>query len=365
MKIGILTYHDGINFGAYLQVFSLYTWFKENTNHDIQVINFKDKFHSDSENEYFLGANYKFRKHPFKLLKDNMSEYKRLQSNKRKIRRFKKAHKLLNLTKFTHKIRDVEKEKYDLIVVGSDEIWNYTNSMIGYVPAYFGNGYDKRRIVSYAASFGSVNAKDNIKREVLEGIKDFDELSVRDLNTEKIVIEKAGKNPTLVCDPVFLIDHKKYIILPNESKPFLLIYGAEGYSMEEREYIISYSSKRNLKLISIGYVEDWCHESIVEIGPFEFLGYFKKADKIVTKMFHGTLFSILFEKQFCTLCTPYRENKFGAIMKKTELQNRLLIDAPIKLEDTLDRTIDYSKATPLLNRFISESTDYLNRIVSE
>jgi hypothetical protein len=365
MKVGILTYHDGINFGGYLQVFSLFSWIKENTDHDVHVINFKAKGHYQLEHDFFNKGNYIIRKHPAFLINHNIREFIRIRKNKKKIRYFTKAHRRLRLSKFTHEIKDINKEKFDIILVGSDEIWNYKNPIVGYVPAYFGNGINKQKLASYGASFGSISSTEKVLQKVIDGIKSFDSISVRDLNTEAIVKEQAGIDPTLVCDPIFLIDHMPNIKRPHVKKDFLLVYSAEVFTDLEKEAIKSYAKKNKLKLIGIGFEQDWC-DNVITIGPFEFLGYFYEAKKIVTKMFHGTLFSIAFEKQFCTLCTPYRKNKYGAIIERTGLSSRLLMDdTPNDMEKTLDTAIDYNEVTPKLKAFVEESYSYLRNTLSE
>lgn len=78
---------------------------------------------------------------------------------------------------------DINALDYDLIIVGSDEVWNFND--IAYSPIKFGYGLECPHI-SYAASVGgSLASDDNIPAEVRIGIKNFGRISVRDEKTEE------------------------------------------------------------------------------------------------------------------------------------------------------------------------------------
>ena len=67
MRIGILTYHDGINHGAFLQVFSSYTELRK-MGFNVEVINYKSLKHWFWEYKCFL-----YTKH-IKLLTANVKK---------------------------------------------------------------------------------------------------------------------------------------------------------------------------------------------------------------------------------------------------------------------------------------------------
>ena len=141
MKIGILTFHEGINHGGFFQAFSTYSFLKSE-GYDVEIINYKNKTHWLTEYKAFLVT-----KNP-----------KRLISNIKKIFAFKKDQKSMNLGPFTKDISRI-KENYDVIVVGSDIVWNYEWDFLGKDPVYFGHGLNAKKWVSFAPSFGAVDCE--------------------------------------------------------------------------------------------------------------------------------------------------------------------------------------------------------------
>jgi hypothetical protein len=340
--IGILTFHDGINHGGYLQVYSLVNYIK-GSGFNVEVINYKNKRHWF--NEYLCVLRTK-------------SPYLFVMMFK-KIIVFKKSQSLLPFGSFTFDAHKIDCEKYDIVIVGSDEIWNYQQPIVGFDLTYFGKNIKAKRLISYAASFGAVNEEHgNIPSEISLLLNKFDGISVRDSNSLSIVEKNGRSDAELVVDPVFLID----LPINNarlDEKEFILIYAA-GLSVDLQEEIRSYAKKMGKELISVGYMNRWCDKNIIAIDPFTWLAYFKKASYVITSMFHGTMISIKYGKQFCTLVDPYRVNKFIGIMEKLGLNNRIKGEG-ISVEKIFDSKIDYLQVNKLLDIITEESKNYLQQ----
>ena len=73
----------------------------------------------------------------------------------------------------------------DLIVLGSDEIWNLCGS--GYHPLKFGTGLENQRTIAYAPSVGAVTEETAVPEDVLSGLKHLDRISGRDVESLKFV----------------------------------------------------------------------------------------------------------------------------------------------------------------------------------
>ena len=65
-----------------------------------------------------------------------------------------------------------------------------------------------------------------------------------------------------------------------------------------------------IKLVEIsryGYNPGFVDETLIDVGPSEFLALFRDADYVCTNSYHGLAFSIIFEKQFCLIpCKRFR-----------------------------------------------------------
>lgn len=339
MKIGILTYHDGINHGAYFQAYALYNFIKSN-GFDVEIINYKNKRHWFLEQKAFL-----FTRRPFVLF-----------NNIKKIFKFKKAHKKMQLSEFTTDKNKLKTEKYDIIVIGSDTVWNYEEDFLGKDDIYFSLGLKTKKIISYAPSAGYVNLNNSIPDYVKNGLKKFDHISVRDKCTLNLVEKAIGVKAEVVLDPTFIYDVKGEEIESNINNPYLLVY---SYNMRANEIYstIQFAKKNNLLLVSIGYSNPWCDLNIIDVGPFEWLGYFKSAEYVVTSTFHGTIFSIKYEKIFVTSSNKNIKDKLETILDEIGLSSRLIENTDVG--DVLSENINYDQINKKLNERISESANYL------
>ncbi len=344
LKIGILTFHDGINHGAYLQCYGLYKTI-ESLGQEVYIINYKNFKHWLREYKCFLWT-----RRPNILL-----------ANIEKILKFKSEQKNFLKTNFTFSHSRVSKEKFDIVIVGSDTIWNYKNPLFGFDPIYFGNFLNAKKIISYAGSFGNIDMNDSLPKEAIDGLKKFSNISVRDDNSLKILSKIINKPIKLVIDPTFLYDYakeeKKCIY-----KNFILIY-AYQINLDQIRQVKEFAKKKNLNTIAIAYNQPWCDRNITAISPFEYLGYFRKADYIITSTFHGTIFSIKYKKKFVTIPNIHINNKLRYILEITKLKNRILQHQET-IEQLLSLDIDYKIVNKKLSQFILESKKYLKESIN-
>lgn len=98
-KIGIMTFHDGFNHGAYLQAFSTLNVLRDH-GHDAKIIDYKAFKHWAWEYFHFLVV----------------FSPKILYRNIRKILKFWKAHRKFIKTKFYSRAKSLQKEKFDTVV---------------------------------------------------------------------------------------------------------------------------------------------------------------------------------------------------------------------------------------------------------
>ncbi|BCS96484.1 hypothetical protein DSLASN_21160 [Desulfoluna limicola] len=338
MKIGIVTTYDEINFGAYLQAYSLQKYI-ESLGYDSEFINYKSFEYKKAE----IFATYKTK--DFSYL---------LEIIKKSIK-FYKALSCLDISKKYRSIRDINNAKYDVIIFGSDEIWNLSNCLGGIIDTYYFGACMNSKKISYAPSFGSTstleNSPDNIKRALL----DFRHISLRDKNSFDIINSIFPKEPAIVLDPTFLIDHPAKE--SNISSKYIFYYCASDNPELDME-VERLSEKLGIEVIAFGYKHKK-FKSIVNIGPFEWLGYLKSAEYVVTNMFHGTIFSIKYKKKFIVGMTEYRENKLGYLLELLALRDRVY--KTNELENVLFQDIDYSKTFEIISEMTNKSKDYLKK----
>lgn len=343
-QIGILTFHDGINHGAYLQAYALHNYLKSK---DVEnkIIDYKSL-------PFTLKEYWAFRsKHPFKLC-----------GNISKIIKFKKYHQRFNRTKRVYTQKGVSGLCFDKVIIGSDSVWNYSSPLIGFDPVYFSKNINARKIIAYAASFGPDNSTDAFPKQLHELLMRFDAVAVRDSNTKEFYEKLTHKEAIVVLDPTFLYMWDNDIIEPKYNN-YILVYstGLEPYAVE---FVSKLAARLNKKIISIGYMNRECDKNILSVSPFEWLGFIKYADFVVTSMYHGVLFSINFNKCFCTFVTPYRANKITDFLNRMGLSSRIVCsDNGMNILN--DRSFDYFAVNHQLALERKRSCEFLQRALNE
>jgi hypothetical protein len=338
----ILTYHDGYNFGTFLQAYALQ---KKLTSMGIEneIINYKSWRHIYNEYKCLI-----YTKNPQLLL-----------ANIQKAIAFKKTHKQFTMTRFFTNMKDAPQKKYRSVIFGSDEIWNYTNPVVGLDLPYFGYGLNADKFIAYAISLGSLSADVNIPSSILKYLQQFDAISARDENSHLILSRYYSKSIEIVLDPTLIYDFDGEVInCPYDD--FILVYGA-GFDSTTQVKIIEYAKKKGKKLISVGYLNKFCDKNEIAISPFEFLGYCKKADEVITTMFHGVILSIKYARQFAIVVDPYRINKLATILNKLKLKDRVVIEN--NFEEVMRNKINYDDIRIVINKERINSEQFINAAV--
>lgn len=323
MKIGIVTVYDSANFGSYLQAYALNTALKE-LGHDVSFIKIRnDKvvkriFMGRTENPIRFLTNYIYNSKKYSIFKEDLQYFNIVEVN--------------NTTKDT----------FDCVIFGSDEIWNvntpaFTNEY------FYGKGILANKKITYAISCGNAKIEDlKAYPNLIDRIKQLDEILVRDENTKNNILNLIGKNCKTVCDPTFLIDVKKYekqYDNPIKEK-YLLVY---TYYLDKSqiENIKKFAKERELKVVSVCMKHDWCDYNI-NCSPLQFCKVIKDAKYVVTTTFHGTIFSILNKKRFISIL---KTKKVEDLLNRLELSTKIIKtnDDYNSLAKKLNSEVDYDK----------------------
>ncbi|WP_167359442.1 polysaccharide pyruvyl transferase family protein [Francisella hispaniensis] len=275
---------------------------------------------------------------------------------------FKKAHAKLKMTNFSKNINNIDTSRYDIIIIGSDIVWNYEWSFLGNDPVYFGENLKAKKLISYAPSCGSVNLSNPIPTFVKDGLKKFSHISVRDENTALLVEKAIAKKAKIVLDPTFIYDIQGEEIEPNEKEEYILVY-AYRLGENEKNTIIKFSKEKKMKLISVGYSNSWCDKNIIDIGPFEWLGYFKNAKYVLTSTFHGTIFSLKYKRNFVTSANSGIETKIKTMLENIGLSSRVVNDTDVS--EVLNNCIEYNVVDKKLDILIKDSRNFLIKAIDD
>lgn len=191
MKIGILTHHYVKNYGAFLQMKGMYeTLQRLYPEAEVTVINYVNQKHWRRNILHILH---------FRPGIDTLSTY---VEKIRQLRTFTKYERSIPRTRSVKTAKEIIDLKLDLIVLGSDEIWNLCGS--GYHPLKFGTGLENQRTIAYAPSVGAVTEETAVPEDVFSGLKHLDRISGRDVESLKFVERACGRKAEKMLDPTFL-----------------------------------------------------------------------------------------------------------------------------------------------------------------
>lgn len=267
--------------------------------------------------------------------------------------------------------------KVDLLIIGSDEVFNCVqdNTNVGFSKELFGAGNRAGKLVTYAASFGNTTLKKlkkyNVDRKVSGWLKKFDNISVRDENSGKIIEKLTGRTPIYNLDPVLAYDYmNKCKKIPAEKKKgkYMILYGYAGrFSSEECRFIRRYADKKGLKIICIGGIQSCCDE-FIDCSPFEVLAYFRDAECVVTDTFHGTIMSVINHRKFVSVVRTKgygNSEKLTDLLKRLHLTERIVEDVKIQLYDVMEKKFSYDATDEIITAERTKASDYLRKVIHE
>ena len=251
-------------------------------------------------------------------------------------------------------------EKYycDVIITGSDAIWEYSVPAFGNDEHLIGNKLNCKKLVSYAASFGNMDPDSNFKPFIKNGLKNYDAISVRD-ETSRIIVDKLLSKTVAVevIDPTLVYDFRSDPNIPISSyERYILVYGNDFSEILINE-VVGYAKEHKLTIIGAGIAPSWCDVRLTDIGPLAWIGMFQNAEFVVTCTFHGLMFSINYEKKIVFNQVAYVKNRSTTLLEKLGLYE--LYKNGTTLHQVLDYDWNYAEINKKLDGLRLESMVFL------
>ncbi len=348
MRIALITMHAVDNYGSTLQAYATVKKLEE-MGHEVEIIDYRIPV-------------------PTPFLKKVLLMPKHI-----KFARFRKSH-YHHITRQFHSMEELQHNppKADCYLVGSDMVWNSEITKDTAKSFFLDFGDESVIRAAYAPSFGMLEWEDTDwlqKKDVLKLLNRFHFISVRETFGKDILQKDFGINNAIqVVDPTLLFDNYSEltgdIIQTNELVIYKLLANSPGFYDKAKEVAAelkitprSIGSIRRIKGVKCGYpegVEGW----IRRIGGAKF---------VITDSFHGTIFSILYHRQFILYeKSPKLTSRMRSILLLLGLEDRIISkDAtPMEIKNKLLEKIDYDKVQGRLMELRKTSNDYLNHISS-
>ena len=296
MRIGILTFHNVINYGAFLQAFSLSNMLKAQfPNAEVEIV------------DYITNRKRRY----FTVLRSMKHEgFKGMVSELKKISIFNSAQKYLTLSpKSFHSNNFYElysyiDKRYDMLIIGSDAVfnWNQTKFPTAFIPDY----QFSIPVYTYAASVHGLRFY-SVSHDILQACGTVFErmkcVGVRDKCSEQFVkVCSENANTIHCCDPTLFID--KDIIYNNGISVRNKLAKRYGFSLDSK-YIVVMAPNSNMikeiskrygneyKIVSVFVKSSYSDYYIADLNPFEWTVVLRQAAMVITSYFHGTLLSLV------------------------------------------------------------------------
>ena len=344
MKAGILTFHNAHNYGAALQVLASQTWLTRK-GYDCEVINYR-------------------------ISKIDRSYDATSAKRKQRFEDFMKKHlKLSPLYKSLAELQQADLP-YDVIVAGSDQIWN--SGLLGGLNAAFFCNFgrpDARRII-YAVSLGSDELSPSNRFLLPRYLQYPDFISVRENSMLDLIRPLTEKPVCTVLDPTFLLDlsdYQKLVVPQNIRTPYIYLHYVHhtGENPELDLAAKQLSEATGLPILKNRAGQRFTNEltSCQDNGPGEFLGALSEATYVVTDSFHATVFSILFSKHFLTVAPVKRPERLIELLQLLKLDAHLYTDS---FDTELFTALPSYKENlpPLLEQLRADSVKYLEHALT-
>ena len=376
LRIGILTYHFSDNFGALMQAYGLKTWLG-GLGHHVEFINYHPS-HVEDGGDFCRLLDLGQAKANAKIAYLKLSALQRRMFGNRAQAAAFEAFRQDELNVAGPRLETRDKVEaylakllppYDLIVVGSDQIWA-ASTQRGLDPVYYADFAvpAQTRRVSYAPSFGRATVDavhHDATRKLLAGL---DGISVRERSGVQIVKALTGQDVACVPDPTLLLGDFSSAIQTAEATPsgHVFCYALRsGAGIRDIAQLVA--GKLKTELLSPYNV----HRRWLEIGrtvypsPKGWVAMLDRAAFVVTNSFHGTVFSILQRRPFLVVGLPGTRTSLNEralnLLDEVGLRHRFIANGDMATAQArLAEPIDWEAVVPRLAVLQKSGRDYLS-----
>ena len=269
-------------------------------------------------------------------------------------------NKTTNLRIIKKNFTEINKNDYDFLIVNSDQTWRKSNKFF-YDIAFlqFASKWKLPKFI-YGASLGydywAFTKED--EKVAKECLKNFSGISVREKRSVKLIENHLNIKPMFVLDPTLLINKKYYLKLINNYN---------GKKMSNNKFILTYiflSEKNTIKFIKkasiqLGY-KIFKVKKKDENSVLKFLYGIINCKAVITNSFHGTIFSIIFNKPFVSFIFKDSPKERLISLKNTfQIENRIFQYNQIPNVSLLTTPLNINY--DLINSLKSQSINYLKK----
>lgn len=266
-------------------------------------------------------------------------------------------------------------ENFQAVIVGSDQTWrpSYSPNIYNYFLDFLEND-DRIMKLAYATSFGTSDWEftDDETKRCVQLVQQFDGVSVREESAVEMTQKYLNKESVWVLDPTMLLNKSAYQkLIDGRRQPKRT--GIYSYILDDTEEISAFIDSAQ-QILEMNHFTNQPkirnkNKTSTNVVDYQYptlegwLQGFEEADFIITNSFHGTVFSIIFNKPFITIVNKERgASRFYSLLGKFDLKDRIIETAELsteKLEKLAHQKVNFEHANKKLKEMKQESLSFL------
>lgn len=348
MRTGILTFHFADNYGAVLQAYSLKSYLDLCGERDVEIINYVS---SHFQKAYSINP---LKQSSLKLAIKAFIRYPAKIGQAKKFESFRKK----DLGICSMPVVELHSLKYDKIIVGSDQVWNFSityNDINYFLPISGPLKY------AYAASANNSFVGDEYYDQIKNLLGEFDSISVREKQLKEILNDRFYIKCDVVLDPVFLLPksfwEKECKAVRGIPSKYILVYALERNPRLEN----TAKKLRNNLGIPVFVIHPLAThvftvgKLLVNIGPREFIELIRNATVVVSNSFHAFAFSMIFSREIYFDYVAGTSNRVSNMIKMFDMKTDYMDDLDIyHMTMDMSRNCDYQDAVAFSQKYVED-----------
>lgn len=380
-KVGIVSCYFKDNYGSALQAYATKK-ILDNNNIPNETINIdSNKDFKKGKRKYYLSQifNFSFIKSKLGMIKMKFDKKlnkelgKNIAIRTKKYMEFRKEFNLSRACTDYKGLTQLAEEKYSDVIVGSDQLWLPVNVVADYYTLNWVP--DNINKISYSTSFGVSTVPKKYNDLYKNFLARLNHLSVREDSGVKLIKEISDIDAKLVCDPTLLLTKEEWEEVAIKDRiiedKYILCYFL-GNNIEHRKFVERLKKETGYKIVSLNHADEYVKYSDIfaditpyDIGPKEWINLIKNSEYVCTDSFHGTVFSLLFNKIFFNFRRHKNKNKnstnsrLDSLLKIAEVSPERILTGTEVVAEVLKYKIDYSKVNKKINKFREDSKNWL------
>lgn len=380
-KVGIVSCYFKYNYGSMLQAYATKYILDKNQienetiscDENASFKKGKKKFYrSQIFNFSFIKSKLgmvmlKFRKKLNKKLGNN------IKTRNKYFNEFKKEHFNLSVPYKTYDELSKSSYNYSSFIVGSDQLWLPVNVVADYYTLNWVP--DDVNKVSYSTSFGVSKVEKKYEGIYKKFLNRINHLSVREESGVKLIKDLTKLDAKLVCDPTLLLTRDDWDKIVDSKRiiddKYILCYFL-GKNKNHRKFAEKLKKLTGFKIVSLNHLDEYvkysdkfCDEAPYNIGPSEFINLIKNAEYICTDSFHGTVFSVIYNKYFFDFRRHKANSKISTnsridtLLNIAGIESKRILTGLENPNDYINLEIDWDTVDQNIDSFRKESEEWL------